>query len=185
MWYLLTTASFVKWLNMKLTYVSCFTSLSVLWTHPTLPHCLTWPSKSIKPKNLICAVVMSFNFRHMGDIFHLSLVHLWYKFKCSANCWMRSAIITAVTSWFMSDGSFVSTLTPVKICSMFGVLPFLLHLSIISALDCSLISLAFLSVLKGSLSLLYVSAKQRSADWLTGALKIQTQGVQKAESNWC
>jgi hypothetical protein len=54
----------------------------------------------------------------------------------------------------------------------------LLHLSIIS-----LISLALLSVLKGSLSLLYMSANQRSADWLIGALKNQTQGVHKAESN--
>lgn len=145
----------MKWHNVKLTCVSCFTSLSVLWTHATLPHCLTWTIKSNRPKILICAVVMSFNFRHLGEIFCLSEVRLWYKFECSGNSWMRSSPITAVTTWFMSDGSFVSTLTPAvpKNCSMFGVLSFSLHLSIVSASDYSLIPLALVPVLKGSLSL--------------------------------
>jgi hypothetical protein len=69
---------------------------------------------------------------------------------------MRSSPITVLTTWAMSVGFSVFTLTPgfPKNPSMLGVLSCLLHLSPVSMLDCSLISLSLLSVFGGSLSLL-------------------------------
>jgi hypothetical protein len=112
------------------------------------------PITSIRHNNyfFLSVVIKLVHFRDLGEIFHLSLFCLWYKSDCLADGAMRSSPITALTTWFMSVRSTLSSFTTgfPKYHFAFGVLSLFTP-----SVNCFKVSLSRMSVLQGSLSLPY------------------------------
>jgi len=95
----------------------------------------------------ISTMSMSVNFKDLGEIFHLSAFCLWYKFKCSANNWMRSSLVTVLTAYVWTvNYIYIYIWVPYILFCVWGFVAFTPSINYY----CSLISLSLLSVFEGS-----------------------------------